>query len=62
MNPPRPTPAKLRTLHAKIQRLINEHDAMLQGNVKSSDAYRLSIVRESRNALREARAELEKIT
>lgn len=62
MNPPRPTPAKMRSLLAKVQRLINDHDAMLQGNVKSSDSYRLSIVRESRNALREARTELEKIT
>lgn len=62
MNPPRPTPAKLRSLQAKTERLIRDHEAMLQGNVKSSDTYRLSIVRESRDALRIARDKLDQLT
>jgi hypothetical protein len=62
MNPPRPTPAKVRAMVARLQRVINESDAMLQGNVKSTDAFRLSIVRESRDALRIARGHLEKLT
>jgi hypothetical protein len=47
---------------ARLQRVINESDAMLQGNVKSTDAFRLSIVRESRDALRIARGHMEKLT
>lgn len=49
-------------MQAKTERLIRDHDAMLQGNVKSSDTYRLSIVRESRDALRIARDRLDQLT
>lgn len=58
MNPPRPTPAKIRSLVTKTERLITDHNMMLHGNVKASDSLRLEGVRESRDNLVAARDRL----
>jgi hypothetical protein len=59
VNPPRPTPAKIRTIQTKLARALSDCDMMLQGNVHSSDAFKLDYVRKARNEMRDARATLE---
>lgn len=51
MNPPRPTPARLRSLHTKIERMISDIDAMTRGNTHSSDSVKLAGLRSIRTHL-----------
>jgi hypothetical protein len=51
----------MRRIRQLLQRVINELEAMLQGNVKSSDSFKLDTVREARDVLRTARELLDRL-